>query len=1057
MADESKPEEDQVEVQDPEAPPEKKAPISSGDKIGAILIIGGGIAGMQSALDLADSEFMVYLLDKSPSIGGAMAQLDKTFPTNDCAMCIMAPKLVSTGRHHNVKLITNADLEKVEGASGNFKVTLKKRNRYIDETKCTGCGICTQRCPVEVPDEYNKDLKIRKAIYVKYPQAVPLIFCIDKEHCIGCGNCERYCRAGAIKYDQEEEEIELNVGSIILSPGFKEFDLARKYEYGYDRYKNVVSSLELERMLSATGPYGGMVLRPSDGKIPKRMAFIQCVGSRDKQTGNTYCSSVCCMFAMKEAVIAQEHTPGLKSTIFFMDMRAFGKEFDDYYIRAEKEHKINFIRNNRIAGLQENPESKNLRLNYIDEGEMKDAEFDMVVLSVGMECPEDAKDLSEKLGVELNPYGYCGTSIFAPLETNVPGIFVSGAFSAPKDIPDSVAQASGAAARASRTISTERGTLITVKEYPDEIDVDGKDPRVGVFICHCGINIGGIVNVPGVTEYAKTLPGVAYAENNLYTCSQDTQERIRDMVNEHNLNRVVVASCTPRTHEPLFQNTIREAGLNAYLFEMTNIRDQCSWVHMHDPVNATEKAKDLVRMAVAKAQIIEPLQAKPIEIVPSGLVIGGGLSGMTAAIELVKQGFEANLVEREHELGGNLRKLHYTFQDDDVQQKLQETIEKIKNTDKIHVYTNSEIQEISGCVGSFNTTITRKTEGGEEKQIELNNGIIIVATGGQEYKPEEFQYEKSDKIMTQLELEELLAIADGKLKGKESKLKFEDLNTVVMVQCVGSRIEERTYCSRVCCTEAIKNALKLKKINPNTDIYMLYRDMRTYGFREDYYEQAAQAGVRFIRFYEDSPPEVDLDDASGKVVVNVKEHMLGEDLRIEPDALVLSAATVPEPDNERLSQLLKVPLTKDKFFLEAHMKLRPVDFSTDGIFLCGLAHSPKFIEECISQANGAVARASTILSKQTIEGEAIISVVNESTCRGCGECVDNCEYNAPELQVREDGTKVSHINEALCKGCGACAVACCNGAITTKHFRNDQILTMVEAALDFKRKTESTT
>lgn len=1032
--------------EDPSAAPAPPPP-APGEKVGAILIIGGGISGMQAALDLADSEFMVYLVDKSPSIGGAMAQLDKTFPTNDCAMCIMAPKLVSTGRHHNVKLITNADLEQVEGQAGNFQVKLRKRNRYVDETKCTGCGICTQRCPIEVPDEYNEDLKLRKAIYVRYPQAVPLIFSIDKEHCIGCGNCERYCRAGAIKYDQEEEIIDLNVGSIILSPGFKEFDLKTKREYGYGRYKNVISSLELERMLSATGPYGGMVLRPSDGKIPNKLAFIQCVGSRDKQTGNTYCSSVCCMFAMKEAVIAQEHTPGLESTIFFMDMRAFGKEFDDYYIRAEQEHHVKFIRNNRIAGLKEIEDTKNLKLSYIDENELMDGEFDLVVLSVGMECPMDTKELSEKMGVELNEYGFCKTSIFAPLETNVPGIFVSGAFSAPKDIPDSVAQASGAASRASRAISTERGKLITIKQYPEELDVCGQEPRVGVFICHCGINIGGVVDVPKITEYAKTLPGVVYAENNLYTCSQDTQGKIREMIEEHSLNRVVVASCTPRTHEPLFQNTIREAGLNAYLFEMTNIRDQCSWVHMHDPVNATDKAKDLVRMAIAKARKIEPLQAKPIEIVPSGLVIGGGLSGMTAALELVKQGFEAHLIEKEPELGGNLRKIYYTFQDDNVHEYLEEGINLVLNNDKVHVYTNAEIQYITGCVGNFTTKIIQKNENGEETETEFNDGIVIVATGGKEYKPQEFLYGKDKRVITQLELEEILAIADGKLKDKEPKFQANDIKSVVMIQCVGSRTEERTYCSRVCCTEAIKNALKLKKLNPNADVYMLYRDMRTYGFREDYYEEAARAGVRFIRFYEDSQPEVKINDSSGTLEIFVKDHMLDENLLIEPNLLVLSAATVPEVDNERLSQLLKVPLTKDKFFLEAHMKLRPVDFATDGIFLCGLAHSPKFIEECVSQANGAVSRASTILSKPTIEGEAIISVVDEGKCRGCGECVDTCEYGAPELQVREDGTIISHINEALCKGCGACAVACCNGAITTKHFRNDQIMTMVEAAL----------
>jgi heterodisulfide reductase subunit A len=823
--------------------------------------------------------------------------------------------------------------------------------------------------------------------------------------------------------------LDLNVGSIILSPGFKEFDLSKKREYGYDRHPNVISSLELERMLSATGPYGGMVLRPSDGKIPKKLAFIQCVGSRDKNTGNTYCSSVCCMFAIKEAVIAQEHTPGLECTIFFMDMRAFGKEFDDYYIRAEKEHMIKFIRNNRIAKIEEDPKTKNLTLNYIRGGEMESADFDMVALSVGMEAPEDARDLAEKFGIDLNQFNFSQNNIFSPMETNRPGIFVSGAFSAPKDIPDSVAQASGAAGNVNTVISSARGTMITDKVYPPEIEVLGQEPRIGVFVCHCGINIGGIVDVPQVVEYASKLPGVIYTEHNLYTCSQDTQEKIKEKIDEHNLNRVIVASCTPRTHEPLFQNTIREAGLNAFLFEMTNIRDQCSWVHMHEQELATEKAKDLVRMAVAKAKLIEPLQRKPIEINPNGLIIGGGLSGITAALALRKQGFGVHLVERDPELGGHLKSLFYTFRKDDIQKYLQSLNEKVEADPDLRVYTSAKIKDITGCIGSFTTTIEQN--GTETK---FDHGIVIVATGGKEYKPTEFSYGQDPRIITQLELEKKLANNDiGQAKN------------FVMIQCVGSRNDERPYCSRVCCTEAVKNALKIKETIPGSDVTILFRDMRTYGFREDFYTEAAGNGVRFIRYYEESEPQVEIDN--NQLNVNVKENLIEQIVNLKPDFLVLSTATIPDQENDVLSQHLKVPLSKDKFFLEAHMKLRPVDFATEGVFLCGLAHSPKFIEECISQANGAVARAVTILSKKYIEGEATISVVNELKCVGCGTCVETCEYGAPELIKKDDGSLISHVNEALCKGCGACAVACCNGAIAPKHFDDIQIMTMVEAAL----------
>ena len=994
-------------------------------KIGAVLVIGGGIAGMQASLDLADSGFKVYIVDTCPAIGGAMAQLDKTFPTNDCSMCIMAPKLVETGRHRNIELITNAEIEKVEGDVGDFTVTVRKGSRKVDETKCTGCGICKQRCPVELPDEYNRGLKLRKAIYVRYPQAVPPVHVIDQEACIGCGICQEMCEAEAIVYDQEDTKMELHVGSIILSPGFEEFNLLdRGIEYGYGRFPNVVSTLELERMESATGPYNGLVLRPSDGEIPKKVAFIQCVGSRDRTTGNPYCSSVCCMFAIKEAIIAQEHTPGLRSTIFFMDMRAFGKEFDDYYTRAEEEHGVRFIKNNRISGIEEDPDTHNLIIRYIEEGELKEEEFGMVALSVGMESPKDAKELGERLGIELNDYDFCTTSILSPLETSRRGIYVCGAFNAPKDIPDSVAQASGAAARASHYIASERGKLETVRELPPEKDVSDEKPRIGVFVCHCGINIGGVVNVFDVTEYAKTLPNVVYAEDNLYTCSQDTQEKIKEKIKEHNLNRIVVASCTPRTHAPLFMNTIREGGLNPYLFEMANIRDQCSWVHSTTPEEATQKAKDLVRMASAKANLLEQLPKISIDVKPSGLIIGGGLSGMTAALELAGHGFDAYIIERSPELGGNLRKLHYELGGVDLEEYLEETVDLVNSNRRIHVYKNAVVTDVYGYIGNFKTTINHN---GEEKEIE--HGVIIVATGGIEYTPTEYLYGKDESVITQLDLEEKLA------KGGV------DANKVVMIQCVGSRIPERTYRSRVCCTEAIKNALYLKEQNPDAEIYILFKDMRTYGFREKYYEEAAKKGIVFVRYDDENPPKVTSENGL-KVVV--KEHFIGVDLLFKPDLLVLSAATIQDPSNEELSKILKVPLSKDGFFLEAHMKLRPVEFATEGIFLCGLAHSPKFLEECTSQASGAVSRAATILSNKTYEAEPIVSWVDEKLCTSCGICVAVCPYGAIEF----DEDDIARVNEVLCKGCGTCGATCINRAIKVHNFTDDQLIAQVMSALE---------
>jgi len=637
--------------------------------------------------------------------------------------------------------------------------------------------------------------------------------------------------------------------------------------------------------------------------------------------------------------------------------------------------------------------------------------------------------LARDLGIELNKYNFCSTETFSPMETSKPGIFVCGAFSSPKDIPESVAQASGAAAKAMSVIASERGTQVATKEYPPERDVSQEAPRIGVFVCHCGINIGGVVNVPKVVEYAKTLPNVVYAEANLYTCSQDTQKLIRDKIVENKLNRVIVASCTPRTHEPLFKETVQEAGLNPYLFEMTNIRDQCSWVHMHEPKEATEKAKDLVRSIVAKAKLLKPLKKPLINVTPVGLVIGGGVSGMTAALELAKQGYEAHLVEKEKELGGHLRTIRYLLGEDyDPKVKLEALIEAVMKNDKIHVYLNADVVDVYGFVGNFKSRI--RQHNGENREIE--HGIVIVATGAAEYKPTEYLYGKDSRVITQHELEE--KIADEAFKAKN----------VIMIQCVGARNEERPNCARICCGQAIKNALKIKEAGPETEVYILYKDMRAYGFKEDYYREAATKGVLFVNYDEERKPRVVNQDS--KLKVTFWEPVIAEEVEVEPDVLVLSAATIPNSGNKHIAEMLKVPLTKDGFFLEAHMKLRPVDFATEGVFLCGMAHSPKYIDESIAQACAAAARATTILSKRTLEMEGIIANVSEDLCSGCKICEYLCAYGAIEMKEK-DGKPIARVIEALCKGCGVCGTACPTKAITMGHFTNDEILAQVKAAL----------
>ena len=859
--------------------------------------------------------------------------------------------------------------------------------------------------------------------------------CLQCGGCSECLECIKACEAKAIDYQMRDELLEIEVGSIVLSPGFDEFEPSLKSEYGYGRFPNVVSSIEFERFLSASGPFKGQILRPSDQNHPKRVAWIQCVGSRDSHIGKGYCSSVCCMYATKEAVIAREHAPELEATIFYMDMRAYGKDFDKYIERAKREYGVRYLRS-RVSHVKENPDTKRLTIRYeTEEGDMVSEEFDLIVLSVGLEPARSHEEIAKTFGIELNDYGFAKTRTFSPLETSRPGVFASGTFSGPKDVPETVAQASAAAAEASSLLADARGTLVTEKEYVPEKNVNYEGPRIGAFICHCGINIGGIVNVPAVVEYARTLPHVVYAEGNLYTCSQDTQDQMKKAIEEHRLNRVVVASCTPRTHEPLFQDTIREAGLNRYLFDMANIRDQCSWVHMHQPEEATDKAKDLVRMAVAKAALLEPLTTQRIELVQKALVIGGGLTGLTAARKIAQAGYEVYLVEKESELGGKARQIYHTLEGEEVQSHLEGLIGEVKDDPHIHLLTESTIEGIEGFVGNFRT---RVRHGGETK--EFSHGVIVVATGAEEYRPKEFLYGQDPRVITQKELEERMAFHPESFL----PLRKSGSKNVVMIQCVGSRNEDRPYCSRICCTEAIKNALKLKSLAPEMTLYVLYRDIRTYGFREDYYEKARNAGVLFIRYDPEREPQLERDGDALRVIV--REPILRDDLSIETDLLVLSPGIVASPENEPLSKMLKVPLNEDGFFLEAHMKLRPVDFATEGIFLAGLCHSPKLIDESVSQAHAAAARALTYLSKTELETIGTVSRVDEKKCIGCGLCESLCPYKAIEVALKRTvvGEKlVAQVNSALCKGCGVCTASCRSGSIDLKGFTTEEVVAQI--------------
>ncbi len=913
---------------------------------------------------------------------------------------------------------------------------LRKQPRYIIQEKCTACGNCADYCPIEIRDDYNLGLDTVKCVYVPYAQAVPACYTVDQDHCLylnykECRQCEQACGTNAIDLDQEAETVNLEVGSIILSPGLKEFNAKRKAEYGYGRFANVMTSIEFERVLCASGPFMGHIQRPSDAKTPKRIAFLQCVGSRDVTVDNPYCSSVCCMYAIKEAIVALEHEPDLDLSIFYMDMRTQGKGFEEFYERG-KQQGITFVRS-KVSSLKEVPGTKNLIIHYAEEnGTHKEQEFDLVVLSVGLEPAQKARELASTMKINLNDYKFSQTDLFSPLKTSREGIFVAGAFQGPKDIPETVIQSSGSVASASGLLASARGTLVEEHTYPEELPIED-EPRIGVFVCHCGINVAGVVDVKAVKEYAQTLPNVVFAEQNYYSCSQDNQENIKNLIKEHNLNRVVVTACSPRTHEPLFQETLREAGLNKCLFEMANIRDQCSWVHMHEKEAATEKAKDLLRMAVAKANRLEPLQDQTIPVVPKGLVIGGGVAGMTAALELARQGFESALVEREEELGGNFNTIHCTLDGSDPHRFLKDLKREVTEHERIAVYTKTEIGSINGYIGNFKTSLISHN-GKKADPLEIEHGVVIVATGAAEYKPSEYLYGQNERVLTQSELEERVFADPANLS---------TLKQVVMIQCVGSREKGRLYCSKLCCSKAIKNALKIKELNPACEVTILYRDIRTYGLREDYYSKARETGVIFIHYEPDKKPEV--IQSGGALSVVVTDPLLGEELNLKPDLLVLSPAIVSR-GNEELSRLLKLPLTQDGFFLEAHAKLRPVDFAVDGVFLCGLAHFPKPVDESIAQAAAAAARAAIPLAKGKVDVEPIVSSVVQADCFGCGICEYLCPYNAIRVVETPEGRKAETI-AASCKGCGLCASHCPKRTITMGRFTSEQIEAQIHAML----------